>query len=156
VDRTSQQFALLLLLLAFYCLPHFVVLALAGYQIAVMPSGKVDEGALLDIIKEVATQPGAYTNIIHQMIMPTVAAITAANANSLTTRGMEKWIFVLPLLTIFVCILNALIFNTRSILPDQDKGVVSQFFIAAASNLAVYVMLLVGLRMAEPTTRGSQ
>jgi hypothetical protein len=145
MDRFQQQVILLLLLLAFYCLPHFLVLVLSIYQIVTEPSNKLDEGPLLDIVKEISTRPGAYTNIIQQMIMPVVAAITAANAENLSIRGLQKWLFILPLATIFICILDALIFNTRSVLSDTDKGVVSQFFITTASNLAVYVMLFVGL-----------
>src|SRR5262245_14722296 len=150
MDRFKQQVVLALLLLAFYCLPHFLILAASIYLIRSSTSGELETpDTLVQIVKEISTKPGLYTNIIHQMIMPVVAAITAANAALLKIQGLQSWLFILPLTTIFVCILNALIFNTLSNLPDNDKGLVSQFFVTTASNLAVYVMLLVGLKMGE-------
>jgi hypothetical protein len=122
MDRLKQQVILLLLLLAFYCLPHFCILADSIYLIWTQPGGKLEEGSLMvDIVKEISKKPGVYTNIIHQMIIPVVAAITAANAQNLTMRGLQKWLFILPLTTIFVCILNALILHFR-ISPAMIKA----------------------------------
>jgi hypothetical protein len=42
----------------------------------------------------------------------------------------------------------------QAILSAEDKGVVAQFFISTASNLAVYVMLLVGLQMGATANQG--
>jgi len=150
MDRLAQQAFLLFALLIFYCLPFVIILATSLYLIWYFPSNKLShENTIVKIVIAVATEPGTYTNIIHQMIMPTVAAITAASADALAHRGYLKWMFVLPLFTIFICIADALIFNIQDI-QNAPKAIVSQLFVSAASNLAVYVMLLVGLRMAEP------
>jgi hypothetical protein len=126
MDRFKQQIILLLLLLAFYCLPHFFVLGDSIYLILTKPSNELEQSdSLVKIVRDISTKPGAYTNIIHQMIMPVVAAITAANAANLKIGGLQAWIFILPLTTIFVCILNALVFNTLSNLVEADKGVVT-------------------------------
>lgn len=150
-DRSNQQFLLLLFLLIFYCAGPVIVLVAALISLhssaAVNLTSKLDETLTLQFVTNVAKDPGVYTNVLHQMIMPVAAVITAANTASLRMRGLANYLFILPLLTIFVCLVDAGIFNIFS--PDADKGVTSQLFITTAGNLATYVMLIVGLKLGE-------
>jgi len=148
----GARFVLLLLLLLFYCAPPILVLAWSMYTIGSVPSHKIDtDSILLPIVSELGTRSGIYTNTIHQMILPVVAAITAASPNKDLTIGRGVWIFILPLLTIFSCIVDALLFNIRSTLVEPNINAVSQYFIGNASNLSVYVMLLVGIQARQST-----
>jgi hypothetical protein len=152
MEYSKQQLILLFTLLTFYCLPQFGVLLWSLYLIYNDTSQMIDaRSPLSTIIVEISTKPTAYTNTIQQMILPVAAAVTAATRD-VKFSGIRYWIFLLPLLSIFVCILNSLLFNIRSSLDDAQRGLVSQFFISAAGNLSIYVMLLVGLKMSDPKT----
>ncbi|UCI07367.1 hypothetical protein [Mesorhizobium sp. B1-1-8] len=150
-NRATQQFVLLLLLLLFYCLGPIVVIFAALISIHDSPaqnlSSKLDETLVLQLVTAIAKDPGIYTNVLHQMIMPVAAVITAANTSALRVRGVVTYLFILPLFTIFICLVDAAIFNTFS--PSDNKGVTSQLFISAAGNLATYVMLIVGLKIGD-------
>ncbi len=145
--RVAQRFLLLLVLLCFYCAGPIVVFLMALYSLWWSPGLEIENETLVRVVGEVASNPGAYTNIIHQMIMPVVAVITAANYASLTFSGLVAWMFIIPLVTIFVCIVDALLFNV--FVSSSDAAVMGQFFISMAGNLAVYVMLFVGLQLGQ-------
>ena len=147
VDRSMQHFWVLLILLVFYCIGPFLVVFLALQSIDASPANKIENQTLLDIMREIATEPGAYTNIIHQLIMPVAAAVTAATATTTPVSRPAHWLFIIPLATIFVCILNALLFNVAT--DIVEKSVIAQFFINMAGNLSIYLMLLIGLRQAN-------
>jgi hypothetical protein len=153
-DRTRQQVFLMLALLVFYCLPPMAFFVVFIYQIVATDANQIDESKALTALKTLAADPGAYSNIINQMIMPVVAVMTAANPNTRRLKGLSAWIFLLPLIAIFACLLNALLVNsfaaTSAINAAQGK-IISQYFVSVASNLAVYVMLFVGLKMGENT-----
>ena len=149
--RSGQQFLLLLLLLVFYCAGPIIVLLSVLKAIYDSPaqklSSKLDETLVLQLVTTIAKDPGIYTSVLHQMIMPVAAVITAANTRTLRIGGIVAYLFILPLFTIFVCLINAAIFNIFS--PDDSRGVTSQLFISTAGNLATYVMIIVGLKLGE-------
>ena len=146
----------LVALLLFYCLPHVIILILALLEIFHSPSGLVDTGKFLSIVEELARRPGVYLNPIHQMILAVATAVTAASPLSRAptdrlSRALSCFMISLPLITIVTCVVNGLIFSVFSVLSDSDKGVVTQYFVNSASNLSLYLMMLVGLRIrAEP------
>lgn len=150
-DRSTQQFVLLMFLLIFYCAGPIIVLVCVFVSIrdsiAVNLSSKLNETLVLQFVTTIAKDPGVYTNVLHQMIMPVAAVITAANTSVLRVRGLVNYIFLLPLFTIFVCLVNAGLFNIFS--PADNRGITSQLFITTAGNLATYVMLIVGLKLGE-------
>lgn len=155
MEKIIQQLILLLLLLSFYCAPNILIFVFAFIEIVTSPSNKIDEdGLILKIVKELGTNSGMYTNSIHQMILPVAAAITAINYKSLPLRGLSLSIFIIPLITIFISIIDALLFNIQSVLVAPIKGMVSQYFIGIASNLSVYVMMLVGLHTGDSSKSG--
>jgi hypothetical protein len=146
----QQKSALLIALLAFYCFPALFVTLWSIWQISFDASHQIDEGTVATIVREISKHPGTYTNILHQMIVPTVAAITAATGDAVLKSKSVSVLFLLPLLTIFSCIINALLFNIRApMFLADEREVIAQFFINVAGNLSVYVMMLVGLKMAE-------
>lgn len=153
VDPFRQKSLLLFILLAFYCASPWLIFLFGTVQITFWPAHKIDESLLLNVVKELSSDPGKYANIIHQMIVPTVAAITAASGADLLKSRAMSFLFLLPLATIFVCLVDALLFNVASVLTvaeaAQERGIITQFFVNIAGNLAVYVMMLVGLKMAE-------
>jgi hypothetical protein len=125
-----------------------VIFVFATSQVQGNPSGLIDTGVFLSVVQELAKRPGVYLNTIHQMILPVAAALTVASNHPLGEhKSLLSYLFLLPLATIFICILDGLVFNVRSILGDVDKGLVTQLFINSASNLSMYVMILVGLRL---------
>lgn len=143
-----QQNFLLLALLAFYCLPYIWLAVYSLYIINFNPSQRIDAGAMLTVVTHIARDPAAYTNIIHQMIMPILAVITAAGHRRTIDSSAFPWIFVLPLVTVVACLLNAVMFDLFSIVTDPTmRKMLSQFFLNSAGNLSVYVMLLVGLKV---------
>jgi len=74
-----------------------------------------------------ATDPGAYTGILNQMIVPIVAAITAADHKNILADKLSAWLFIIPLLTIFVCIGGALFFNGNCSPPALKRGFARDF-----------------------------
>ena len=151
METTNQRFALLIILLSFYCAGPILILAFAIRAIIAYPAGLAEDSTLLGIVKEIASSPGAYLNTIHQMIMPVVAAITAASYATTPLGRLSRWLFILPLATIFVCLANAAIFNLYG--PADSRGVMAQLFVNTATNLAVYVMLFVGLQLSQGETK---
>ncbi|MBM2715709.1 hypothetical protein JQK88_31835 [Mesorhizobium caraganae] len=156
-DRSTQQFLLLMFLLIFYCAGPIIVLICVLLSIHDSPaqnlSSKLDETLTLQFVTTIAKDPGVYTNVLHQMILPVAAVITAANTSVLRVRGLVTYIFLLPLFTIFICLVNAGLFNIFS--PDESRGITSQLFITTAGNLATYVMLIVGLKLGDaPKAKG--
>lgn len=149
-DYSRQQIFLVLFLLTFYCVPLIGSLIWGFTVLYITPSKTIDSDSLLfSVVSELGKNSGVYTNTIHQMIMPAIAAITAANTKIARPAGLSSWLFIVPLVTIFCCLTAALVFNIRSTMPPETLNAVSQYFIGSASNLSVYVMLLVGLRIRE-------
>lgn len=152
MDRTRPQLALLVLLLVFYCLGP--ILALIAGATSIGTGGSIENEMLSRVLNALATDPGAYTGILNQMIVPVVAAITAVDHKNILADKLSAWLFVIPLLTIFVCIGGALFFNVVDIADTNGvgggsaavaSGAIAQLFLGWAGTLAVYVMLLVGL-----------
>lgn len=83
------------------------------------------------------------------MIMPVIAEITAAKQKQILESNLFAWIFLISLITIFYCLLNAVLFNSMSTVEDNMRQIISQFFINTAGNLSVYTMLLVGLQVSQ-------
>lgn len=150
MDTISQRLTLVFILLIFYCAGPFVVAVFAIRAMLVYPAGLIEDTMLLGVVKEIASNPGAYLNTLHQMIMPVVAAITAASYASTPLANVSRWLFILPLVTIFVCLFNAAVFNLYG--PPDSRGVMAQLFINTAGTLAVYVMLFVGLQLSQRPT----
>ena len=110
VGQDMKRLVLLILLLLFYCAPQLLILAFAIYSIGHGPSGKIDTDSwLFPVVSELGKHSGIYTNTIHQMILPVAAAITAARPETANPTGNGIWVFILPLVTIFACIANALL-----------------------------------------------
>jgi hypothetical protein len=152
MDRTRQQLALLVLLLVFYCLGP--ILALVAGATSIGTGGSIENDMLSRVLNALATDPGAYTSILNQMIVPVVAAITAADHTNILADKLSAWLFIIPLLTIFVCIGGALFFNVVKIASatgiaagsgSATSGAIAQLYLGWAGTLSVYVMLLVGL-----------
>lgn len=74
------------------------------------------------VLSALATDPGAYTGILNQMIVPVVAAITAVDHENILADRFSGWLFVIPLFTIFVCIAGALFFNVVDIADASGLG----------------------------------
>lgn len=156
MDRTRQQLALLLLLLVFYCLGPILALGFAASSIG--EGGSIENELLSGVLSALATDPGAYTGILNQMIVPVVAAITAADHKHILADNWSAWLFVIPLVAIFVCIGGALFFNVVKIAGDvaagmaaAPSGAIAQLYLGWAGTLSVYVMLLVGLSVGTRT-----
>ncbi len=148
MNLLKNRLILLLSLLIFYCAIPTLIFIFAMIQIIFSDAHQIDEGEFLTIVVEISTRPGVYLNIIHQMILPTVAAITVVNNVELMKIKGYSWLFLVPLVTILVCIINALIFNVYahdSLFSGETKGVTTQFFVNIAGNLSIYVMMMVGL-----------
>lgn len=158
MDRSSQQIFLLFVLLAFYALGPLIILVWTLTSIN-YASGKVENDTLLDIVTTLASTPGAYTGVLHQMIVPVVAAVIVASFKTILGHTLARWLFIVPLLTIFICLVDALLFS--SLLPRDIAGLdvggvpaagaLSQLFLTTATTLATYVMVLVGLQAAGST-----
>jgi hypothetical protein len=150
MDRTKPQLALLVLLLVFYCLgPTLALVAATG---SIGRGGSIENVFLRKLLTALATDPGAYTGILNQMIVPVVAAITAADHKHILASKWSAWLFLIPLVTIFVCIGGALFFNVVNIAGEvaagmtaAPSGAIAQLYLNWAGTLSVYVMLLVGL-----------
>lgn len=150
--RNLQHLSLLLLLLLFYCLPQFLVFYFSINDILNDPSHRIVNQNLLRLVGEVSSSPENYFLIIHQMIMPLIAAITAISFSDEIGAEMLGWVFVLPLLGLITSLLNALLFGVYSEFDSDSEGAVRgavKFFGNSASTLGTYVMLLLGLQIAN-------
>ena len=150
MDRSSQHIFLLFALLAFYALGPLIILIWTLTSINYV-SQKIESTALLGLMTTLATSPGAYTGVIHQMIVPVVAAVTAASFRTILSHSLARWLFIIPLATVFICLVDALLFASllsRAAAAAPASGALSQFFLTMAGTLATYVMTLVGLQAA--------
>lgn len=148
--RRFQYGTLLLSLLAFYCAPQLIVFVISIWNIASHPSHRIVNPSLLLLLRTVSESPGATFNILHQMMMPVIAAVTAFSSNSVSFRDKTDWMFVIPLAALFITLINSVLFQALAEYGnDGTPASVLQLFTNTAGNLAVYVMLLVGLRL-EP------
>lgn len=159
-DRSNQHLFLLFALLVFYSLGPLVALIWALRSIG---PGVHFEGELFrNIMHEVSIRPEAYTGILQQMIMPVAAAVTAAGYRTLLANRLSRWLFVIPLVGIVVCLSGAILFNSvrfSAALMESGKaeidGSIGTVFLNSAGQLATYVMLLVGLQLAAPAGAGT-
>jgi hypothetical protein len=162
MERSSQHLFLLFVLLVFYALGPLLILLWTLTSINYV-SGRIENDALLGIVTTLATTPGAYTGVLQQMIVPVVAAVTAASFQSILSHRLARWLFIIPLVTIFICLSDALVFSSLMTKEDSGatiggvsaSGALSQFFLSTASTLATYVMLLVGLQAAVGASTGT-
>ncbi|MBZ9603315.1 hypothetical protein [Phyllobacterium chamaecytisi] len=145
----SPQLLLLVMLLLFYCGPVIVVFGFFVYYVFFTQSGLI-EGVIVNAIKTVSADPKNYTNTITQMLLPVATALTAVNYRSIFMTSWSAVLFLIPLLAVFACIVNALLFSiATSNIEVPDSEAISQFFLNTAGTLSVYVMMLVGLKMGE-------
>lgn len=156
-DRSNQHLFLLFALLVFYSLGPLAALIWAFASIA--PTSGLFQGELFrDVMHEVSSRPEAYTGILQQMIMPVAAAVTAAGSRTLFAHRFSRWLFVIPLAGIVVCLTGAILFNSvpfnASLMASGKAEIDSSIgtvFLNSAGQLATYVMLLVGLQLAAPS-----
>ena len=107
----------------------------------------IDHPSAFDKAGEPALVIATAIALVAVSIVAVVAAITAASYATTPVGRMSRWLFILPLATIFVCLANAAIFNLYG--PPDSRGVMAQLFVNTATNLAVYVMLFVGLQLSQ-------
>jgi hypothetical protein len=157
IGTYRQQFTLLVLLLAFYCIPIFAVAVFAILDIFLYSNNfQIGESLELGLFK-VSSDPARYTGAISQMLLPAATAITAFNYKRLSLTGLGSILFILPLAGVFVCIFDALLFDIAtdsnplpgSALAGVNVGQISGFFLTTASSLSAYVLMLVGLKAVE-------
>lgn len=158
MSRIDQHIFLLFALLLFYAIGPIVVLFWGISAIGV--GGNIEDDTLVNVLSTFASSPGAYTSVLHQMIVPVAAAVTAAEFRSILSHRLAPWLFILPLATIFVCLSDALFFSSMLVGEEGEaligqipaSGAISQVFLGIAGTLATYVMLLVGLESAAAKT----
>lgn len=158
MDRSNQHVFLLFALLLFYALGPAIALGWGIFAVGSSPGRRIEDENLIGVLSTFAANPGAYTSVLHQMIMPVAAAVTAANFTSVLGHRFARWLFIVPLVTIFVCLCDALLFSSLLELETpagevgqvSAAGAISQIFLSAAAALATYVMLLVGLQVGAP------
>src|SRR5438105_70895 len=106
MDQTRQHIVLLVVLLFFYCSPLVLLFGYYVYLVAASGSSHPLEfdpqqpAFVLKSVFEVASKPGNYLNIVHQMILPVIAAVTAAARKDVLDERIFRWVFLVPLITI--------------------------------------------------------
>lgn len=119
----------------------------------------IDSRTLVEIVGELYFGGAKYTSLLHSMIVPVVAVVTAATYRSVFESKLVTWLFVLPLLGVFCSLACAVIFDLESSVvqdrlleggvPEESELSFSSYFVGLAESLAVYVMTLVGLSLAS-------
>ena len=140
----SLRWLLIAILLVAYCSP-ILYFAISGF-IGINPtSGTFDDTGVLQRITDFSEKSSNLTKLFHQMMLPLLAAITASTFVH-RTSGMVIYSFFL---VISALALVASLFCAFLYSPAFWPGAAVNFalFSDVASSLAVYVMLLVGLKI---------
>lgn len=144
-----QLNVLLILLLAAYCIPIFAVTVSAGWQVWEHTDGKIGSPTV-EFLLAVASDQSRYAGSIKNLLLPVATAITAANYKSVELTRWGLFLFLIPLLGVFACVANALMFDVAvdAIGTDAKKSIalISSMFLETATTLSGYVMMLVGLK----------
>ncbi|MES0057261.1 hypothetical protein NKJ66_27145 [Mesorhizobium sp. M0078] len=152
--QERQLYVLLIVLLAAYCLPIFLVTILAGREILYSTIDGMIGTNLIKPLQKVAADQSRYAGSIKNLLVPVATAITAANYKTIDLTRWGSALFLIPLLGVLACVANALMFDIRvdtAVIPDADKAVplISNMFIETATTLSGYVMMLVGLKSTQ-------
>ncbi|WP_371345500.1 hypothetical protein [Ancylobacter sp. IITR112] len=131
-------------LLLAYCLPVIVVTIYAALMVSPI-TWELEDPGLLGKISSFAENSAGMLNLLRQVLLPLIAALTA---NLLVHNGHTRFLFGVLVLVSTLALLSSLI-GTFLFAPDNwDKAATNRaFFSDIASSLAVYVMLLVGLKL---------
>ncbi|WP_187970097.1 hypothetical protein [Aquibium microcysteis] len=150
--QADQYLLLLLLMLCIIVVP--LILALGWIVITLVSASDFKipvNGPLAQLLFAVAADPSRYIGSITAILLPTSAAVTAANYDKIDIRGWGSTLFLIPLAGLIAALIAALLVDVA--LRDETKDVkaVSNMFINMSGSLAVYVMMLVGLKAGAGT-----
>lgn len=146
----KQLTVLLLALLTFYSAPLLIAagtvcLGMAGPRKAVFDQSDL----VTDVLLSLAKDRNQYLGVFHQLLVPVLAAFTALDFEYLRRSRAASWLFTLPLFSLLLSILLAVIFPFFTNISEQESKVVSDLFNTMAQSLSVYVLMLVGLEGAH-------
>lgn len=127
-----------------YCLPIIALTAYSAWTINTL-TWEFDNLSILDKISNFAENSTGTLNLLRQFLLPLLAALTAS---LLVHNGHTRFLYGLLVLVSTLALLSSLIGIHLFSPLDYEKAAVNRaFFSDIASSLAVYVMLLVGLKL---------
>lgn len=141
--QTFRQIVAILMLLA-YCVPLIIVTVYAALKMNPL-TWELEDRTILSNVTDFAKNSAGTLNILRQVLLPLLAALTA---NLLAFNPHTRLLFGLLVVVSTLALLASLVGSTL-FAPDHwdDAAVNRAFFVDIASSLAVYVMLLVGLKL---------
>ncbi len=142
----AQDLRLLLagILLCTFFIP-LVSLCVYGYIYTSNVSGNFEDEWVLSRITDIATRSDNFLSLARQILLPLLAILTASSFKRKDTTSLIHVIFlIISFFTMIASIQCAYIFSPL----DWDNAAANfNFFSNLASSFAVYVMLLVGLKI---------
>jgi hypothetical protein len=148
---SAQLNVLLIALLLFYSTPVFIAAGNALWSIGSPPKAVFDESKFITYLLTTLAKEKQYLGVFHQLLVPVLAAFTAFGFDQLRESRGASWIFVLPLLVLFLAIIMAASFSFLTNIGDPST--VSNMFNTMAQNLSIYVLTLFGLEGASQRRR---
>ncbi|MDQ0319050.1 hypothetical protein QO002_001188 [Pararhizobium capsulatum DSM 1112] len=146
-SQHSRQFSstMLTILASAAALP-FVMILLSS--LLSLSSGGFNEGFLDGMVKVLATSPGTYGGTLQLMILPAAAALSVASTPWMFYSRNDSLLLGISFAGMFSALLDGLIFGIASEFDEATKGAITQYFVMSAGSIFIYIMLLIGLRVA--------
>jgi hypothetical protein len=159
-DGPLSQLIVLTVLIIFYSLiPLSALVDLIG-QIASNPRGdegqiNIDVDGFLSLLGPISAQEGGVLEALHKLILPLAGLFVGFNFATLKRGRWFAWLFVVPLIgTIGSLVAAALLeaFATDEVRSDLP-GVMT-LFRDVASNLGIFLMLMIGISQSNGSQLG--
>ncbi|MET2828899.1 hypothetical protein [Mesorhizobium shangrilense] len=149
-DRYSQQnrqfSSAILVILAFASAFPFVMILLSS--LLLLPAGGLEQIYPGELVKALATRPGNYGGTLQLMILPAAAALSVASFPWIFQTRSGSWLVAVSFAGMFAALVDGLIFGIAPGFDEATKGAITQYFVMNAGSIFIYIMLLIGLRVA--------
>ncbi len=147
--QTTQQFATLVVLLGLYSLVPLVALVDAAWQLyaSAGPDGaSIDTDGIVIFLGALAGSGKSILELIHKLILPLAGLFAGLNLGRFRAARLAGGLFLLPLGGLVASLVAALLFQTFS--ATQVSQEIPALFTDMASNLGIFVFLMIGLSAA--------
>jgi len=145
--HATQLTVLLVVLLLIYVAPVLLAITVVITRFRLSLNSIFDATLpVTDFLVYVAENKKDIFGLIHQLIIPVVAALAAFNVEKVRHGKAASWLFVLPLIFLAAAIVISIAFRFLTDLPVTQGMAVRDYFIDLSQNLAIYVFMLVGLK----------
>lgn len=142
-------------LISVYALIPCVSFMVALFSVVMSESNKVEAGMLVAVLSALSAEGDTAAKLLPKILLPITAVLTGASIDRLRGSVVGSYMFVVPLVGVLLSLGLAVLFEVASSVDvGESKGAIVALCYEMATNLGVYLMLMLGLgigQAAHPT-----